>query len=129
MSAMLDAFKSLMGLVLDAQDVFLQVSVGTLPAEDSLCMALSAGGESSVSLDLRGDLSMDIVVNDKHKDQTKAIDALADIHHNITAIKNLPTGDGWQILSISTSSAPTFIEFDGDQWLYGSGLDVHIYIE
>lgn len=92
-------------------------------------MALSAGGESSVSLDLRGDLSMDIVVNDKHKDQTKAIDALADIHHNITAIKNLPTGDGWQILSISTSSAPTFIEFDGDQWLYGSGLDVHIYIE
>lgn len=129
MSALLDAFKAVMGLVLDAQDVFPTVSVGSLPAEDSLCMALSAGGESDVALTLRGNLSVDIVVNDKHKDQAKAIDALADIHHALTGIQELPSGDGWQILSIATSSAPTFIEFDGDQWLYGSGLDVRIYIE
>ncbi len=128
-SGLQSAFDAIREMALAAQDVYSRVWVGALPDADSLCMALSAGGEENVDLNLTGDLSLDIVVNDKHAEQGKALDALADIHHALTREKNLPIGDGWQVLSIKTSSAPTYIEFDGDQWLYGSGLEVHVYIE
>lgn len=129
MSALRQAFDSLRHIALMSQDVYQRINVGAMPAEDSLVMAVSAGVEENTGLDLRGDLNLDIVVNAKHKDQTSAWDALNDIHYALTRDKNLPIGDGWQILSVSTSSSPTFIEDDGDQHLYGSGLEVHIFIE
>lgn len=129
MSALQEAFDAIRAMAVSAQSVYPRIGVGTLPDEDSACMALSAGGEINTALDLTGDLSLDIVVNDKHREQRKALDALADIHRTLPHERNLPRGEGWQILSVSTSSAPTYIEFDGDQWLYGSGLEVHVYIE
>lgn len=129
MSALREAFDEIRRIALMAQEVYDRIAVGAMPESDSLVMAVSAGAEENTSLDLRGDLNLDVVVNSKHKTQTSAWDALNDIHYILPRMKNLPSGDGWQVLSISTSSSPTFIEFDGDQYLYGSGLEVHIYIE
>lgn len=129
MSALREAFDSLRHLALLSQDVYDRIVVGAMPENDSLVMAVSAGGEENVGLDLRGDVNLDVVVNAKHNLQTSAWDALNDIHYILSREKHLPTGDGWQVLSVSTSSMPTFIEFDGDQYLYGSGLEVHIFIE
>ena len=129
MSALREAFDAVRKLAVMAQDVYSRAVVGYMPESDSLVMTVSAGGEENVGLDLRGDLNLDVVVNAKHRLQTSAWDALNDIHYTLSRIKSLPAGDGWQVLSISTSSSPTFIEFDGDQYLYGSGLEVHIYIE
>ena len=129
MSALREAFDAVRHLALMSQDVYDRAIVGAMPEKDSLVMTVSAGGEENVGLDLRGDLNLDVVVNAKHNLQINAWDALNDIHHALSREKHLPTGNGWQVLSVSTSSAPTFIEFDGDQYLYGSGLEVHIYIE
>lgn len=129
MSALREAFDAIRQLAVMSQDVYNRAMVGAMPENDSLVMTVSAGGEENVGLDLCGDLNLDIVVNAKHRLQTSAWDALNDIHYTLSRMKNLPTGDGWQVLSVSTSSTPTFIEFDGDQYLYGSGLEVHIYIE
>jgi hypothetical protein len=129
MSALREAFDAIRQLAVMSQDVYNRAMVGAMPENDSLVMTVSAGGEENVGLDLCGDLNLDVVVNAKHRLQTSAWDALNDIHYTLSRMKNLPTGDGWQVLSVSTSSTPTFIEFDGDQYLYGSGLEVHIYIE
>ena len=129
MSALQDAFEALCELAVSFQDVYTSYSIGSMPAPDSLVLQISAGAEENVGLDLCGDLNLDVVVNAKHRLQREAFDALADIHHFLPRIKNLPLGNGWQILSISTSSTPTFIENDGNQFLYGSGLEVHLYIE
>lgn len=129
MSAFLDMLDKLSDLVLSCQDVYDSIDFGSMPSNDSLVFAPSAGVSENVALDLSGDLNLDIVCNAKHKYQRQAIDALADIHHYLPRLKNLPHTDDWQILSISTSSSPTFIEFDGDQYLYGSGLEVHVYIK
>lgn len=129
MNALQEAFDALRNIALVSQDVYTRIRVGAMPAEDSIVMAVSAGVEENTGLDLRGDLNLDIVVNAKHKDQTSAWDALNDIHYTLPRMKDLPLGDGWQVLSVSTSSSPTFIEFDGNQYLYGSGLEVHIFIE
>lgn len=129
MSTLREAFDGLRRLALLSQEVYDRINVGAMPENDSLVMTVSAGIEENVGLDLRGDLNLDVVVNAKHRLQTSAWDALNDIHYTIPRMKDLPAGNGWQILSVSTSSSPTFIEFDGDQYLYGSGLEVHIYIE
>jgi len=129
MSALREAFDAIRRMALLSQDVYDRINVGAMPENDSLVMTVSAGAEENTGLDLRGDLNLDVVVNAKHKNQTNAWDALNDIHYMLPRMKDLPIADGWQVLSISTSSSPTFIEFDGDQYLYGSGLEVHIYIE
>lgn len=129
MSALQTAFEALCDLVISHQDVYPTYSIGAMPEADSIVMQISAGGEENVGLDLCGDMNLDVVVNAKHRFQREAFDALADIHHFATRLKELPRGDGWQLLSISTSSAPTFIERDSDQFLYGSGLEVHLHIE
>lgn len=129
MSALREAFEAIRQIALMSQDVYQRINVGAMPENDSLVMTVSAGIEENVGLDLRGDLNLDVVVNAKHRLQTSAWDALNDIHYTLPRMKDLPTGNGWQILSVYTSSSPTFIEFDGDQYLYGSGLEVHLYIE
>ena len=129
MSALRNAFDALRSLALSSQTVYERVFVGALPENDSLVMTISAGGEQDTALDLSGDLNLDVVVNAKHKGDTVAFDVLNDIHYYLTRMKDLPHTDDWQILSISTSSSPTFIERDGDQFMYGSGLEVHVYIK
>lgn len=128
MSALRQAFDAVRSLAVQAQGVYDRAFVGAKPEKNSLVMTVSAGTEEDTSLDLRGDLNLDVVVNAKHSLQTSAWDALNDIHYTLSRMTNLPADDDWQILSISTSSSPTFIEFDGDQYLYGSGLELHIFI-
>ena len=129
MSALREAFSALCDTILDCQGVYTTYSVGAMPSNDSIVMQIAAGAEENTTLDLHGDLNLDVVVNAKNRYQHEAFDALADIHHFLPRKIDLPRTNGWQILSVSTSSSPTFIEKDSDQFLYGSGLEVHIYIE
>ena len=129
MNAFQQAFDALRALVLGAQTEYSRVLVGALPPDDSMVMAVSAGAEENTSLDLPGALNLDIVLNAKHREQDNVMAALFDVHTQVPRMMDLPRGNGWQILSVSTSSAPSFIEYDGDQWLYGSALEVHISID
>lgn len=126
MSALQDAFSAVCDLLAACQDVYPTYEIGAMPASDSLVMQISTGIEENTGLDLSGDLNLDVVVNAKHRRQRDVLDALADIHYRAGRMKDLPRTDQYQILSISTSSAPTFIERDSDQYLYGSGLEIHI---
>lgn len=128
-SELREAFLAIRAMALAAQSTFETIEIGSLPAEDSLVMVISAGGETTATLDHRGDLTVDIVCNIKHRVQMVALDVLANIHKELTRTKRLPSGEGWQVLSITTSSLPTFIEKDGDQFLYGSGFNAKIWIK
>lgn len=129
MHAYLEAFDALQDLVLLSQNEYKKITVGSLPAEDSIVIAPAAGISTNEDLAHHGDLDMDFVLNAKHKDQRAVISALMSVHHTITRMHDLPKGEGWQLLSVSTSATPTFIEHDGDQFLYGSGLRVVLYLE
>ena len=124
-----EAFNAIRAMALAAQSTFDEVSVGSLPPEDSMVMMISAGGEQTATLDHHGDLTVDIVCHVKHKYPMVDLDVLANVHENLTTTKHLPFGNGWQVLSLSSSSLPTFIEKDGDQFLYGSGFNAKIWIK
>lgn len=129
MSALQSAFEALCELIASYQSTFMTYTIGAMPADDSLVMQISTGSEENTDLDLSGDLNIDVVVNAKHRSQREVFSALSDIHYFLPRRRNLPQSADWQILSVKTSSLPTFIEKDGDQYLYGSGLEVHIYLK
>lgn len=129
MNTFQDAFDALLLLIRGSQSVYTSVSVGSLPPEDSMVTALSTGSPINDDLALHGDLDLDFVLNAKHKYQRSVIEALTDVHYNLSRLKDLPHGEGWQILSIQTSTYPAYIEHDGDQFLYGSGLRVLLHLE
>lgn len=129
MSAYYDALMAVKDMALASQTEYDRIFVGALPDPDSMCMVPSAGAIEDTTLDLHGVWNLDVVLNAKHRLQANVINALADVHQALSHTTNLPRGDGWQVLAVFTSSAPTFIEHDGDQWLYGSGLQVHIAID
>lgn len=129
MTAFEQAFDALRALIRDAQGVYDSIPVGSLPPENSMVTALSTGDDINTDLALHGDLDLDFVLNAKHKDQRTVISALTDVHYALSRMKDLPHGDGWQLLSIQTSAYPSYIEYDGDQFLYGSALRVLLYLE
>jgi hypothetical protein len=120
---------TLRDLARDAQGVYDIVYNGALPEQDSMVMALTAGGEVNVGLDYYGDHNLDIVCNAKHADQQTVIRALTAVHLTLRRMKTFPSGDGWRINSVSTSSMPRFLERDSDQFLYGSGFSVLVTID
>lgn len=127
-SKLREAFEAIRAMALAAQSTFETIETGSLPANDSMVMVIAAGGEQTPTLDHCGDLTVDIVCNVKHRFHTVALDVLSNVHHELTRTKHLPSGEGWQVLSLSSSSLPTFIEKDGDQFLYGSGFNAKIWI-
>jgi len=126
-----NAFDALLNMAVEAQEVYADVRVGVMPEANSLCINLSpASGEVDTDIGLRGDLMWDIVCNAKHKQQGRALAALVGIHNALTRSTALPTGDGWQILSIASAGAPSFLSREKDgQYLYGSGLSVKVYFD
>lgn len=129
MNAFQDAFDALRDLIRDAQTVYATIPVGSLPPEDSMVTTISTGTPVNDDLALHGDLDLDFVLNAKHKSQRGVIAALTDVHYNLSRLKDLPRGEGWQLLSIQTSTYPAYIEHDGDQYLYGSALRVLMHLE
>lgn len=124
-----EAFDALMDMAVNAQGVYESISAGAMPPNDSMVIALSTGDDINTDLALHGDLDLDFVLNAKHRSHKNVVDALVDVHVNLSRMKELPKGNGWQLLAIETSSFPSYIEHDGDQFLYGSGLRVLLYLD
>lgn len=129
MTPFTEALDALMDLVVNAQVVYDSITNGSLPPNDSMVIALSSGDDINTDLALHGDLDLDFVVNAKHRSHRNVVAALTDVHYNLSRMTSLPKGNGWQLLGIETSSFPSYIEHDGDQFLYGSGLRVLLYLE
>ncbi|MEG0513618.1 MAG: hypothetical protein RR653_12990 [Clostridia bacterium] len=115
--------------MLNAIHPYAQVTLGTLPATDGICLAC-AGGEPTATFFNRAQVvALDVVINAKHTSGKLALTALCDIHRALTRAEHYPEGLQWQLLHISTASEPALLEIDpaGQQWLYGSAVTVTYY--
>lgn len=106
---------------------YTQIVIGSMPPLNGIAMT-GEGGPDSVHLDIGAEQTMNIVCNGKSSDQRTVIRALDKIHRFLTLRKDYPTGDGWQIYSITTIASPRLIGVEqNSQWLYGSSLLVKFY--
>ena len=112
--------------------LYSRITVGAMPANGSIAMYVGSGAPQSLFKNKATHETIYATVNAKHKEQQKAQQALEDIHVHLTRLKDYPSGTerhgiGWQITSIATSSAPSFIGQDGAQYLYGSIIKINFY--
>lgn len=129
MSRIQEAFEAVRALALAAQSEYDRITVGALPPEDGLCMAISTGTSTGETLGKDGRIKLYSVVNCKNSDQKTALETLCAIHEALCAENDLPGDDGWQISRISTTGAPSYIGMDGDQYLYGSSIEIILECE
>lgn len=118
-------------LALAAASPFTAIAHGSLPGADSLAMYAGPGGEDESYLD-RGSLnSFSVVLNGKHANRQTVVTALSNIHTALTRRKEYPTGTGWEITNIRTTTAPNYIEQEAStkQWVYGSVLEVTFHMK
>lgn len=110
---------------------YTSIDLGGLPENDGLALYLGPSSPDEEYLD-RGSLNgIDVVLNGKHANQQKVLSALSNIHKSLTQLKTYPSGEGWEITNIRTTTAPNFIEQEASsgQWLYGSILEVQFYMK
>ena len=123
MSAQAEALEALRGMI-DALNNFAPVSVGELPANQGLSIALASGREGEATLALGRVLLLDVTLNARHANQRLALDTLCRIHETLARQAQLPGGVGWQMIAVKTGSSPGYLGRQNGQWLYGSALTV-----
>lgn len=111
---------------------FTAIVNGTMPEENGLAIFIASGAETKAFFK-GGTYEISIVLNGKHSNLQTLINTLSTIHINLSGMNFINTtsfyGDLWQIIKISTSSAPTYIdkEVSSNQWIYGSSLRIEFY--
>lgn len=111
-----------------ATSPYATIEIGALPPDNGICMTYSSGSPDTTFMDKSAAYSMDMVCNGKHTDQQILTDALANIHEALTQETNYPTSENWQITNIITTSAPTYLDRQPNDWyMYGSSLQVKFY--
>ena len=109
-------------------DVFSPITVGPMPADNSISIAIASGGPDATFIDKGMAYTLDLVMNGKHQSQQIVSDALHDIHQMLTQTKTYPETTTWQITNIETLTTPTYIgREENKQYLYGSSLLVRFY--
>lgn len=102
--------------------------VGSLPSREGVAVQIATGAIESAYLP-RTELHRDtLVINAKYKSQADAINALDTIHKALTKRIGYSHATEWQIVNISTSTAPDYLGQEGNEWyLYGSSVVVEWY--
>lgn len=107
---------------------FSSVVIGSLPGENSLCIAPAPGSADDVTLAHGGTFTLSCVLNGKHSNQQTVIGTLCHIHDVLNSIVDYPQGMGVSIFSVKTLSSPSYVDREGDgdntQWLYGSSIEI-----
>jgi len=111
-----------------ATNPYAQIVFGALPEANSIAMAIADGGPEETFLDKGARYSLDVVLNGKHAEQDVVLDALASIHEALTRRTTYPDTGGAQITNIITTNAPSYLDREKSQWLYGSSLRVEFLL-
>lgn len=103
------------------------IVIGSDPPVNGIAM-IADGAPQRVYRDIDTTWSLSVLLNGKNADQQTVLSTLSAIHQLMTVRKDFPSGDGWQIYSITTTSAPRLIGREqNSQWIYGSSLTVKFY--
>jgi hypothetical protein len=110
---------------------YTSIDLGSMPENDGLAMYLGPGSPDAEYFSKNSLNSFDVVLNGKHSNQQTVLKALSNIHVSLSQLRSYPSGEGWKILNIRSTTAPNFIEQEASslQWLYGSILEVQFFMK
>lgn len=128
MSVYDDVLAAVLGMV-NALPLYATATIGPMPPDNGISIAWGSG---SINQFLSRDaaVEMSAVLNAKNIDQKAALDALGAIHTSLSRASAYPVTDTYQITSVETMSAPSYLGRESNsQWLYGSSLRVKFFLK
>lgn len=120
------AIESVMDLI-DALDLFASIYRGALGTDNGLCCEIGPTSPETVFLDKHQYIPVDLTINGKHDDLRTLSDAMNKIHESLTMAFSYPSGNGWEIVDITTMTEPQVIaREDSNQLVMASALLVKV---
>lgn len=126
-SVLNNAVESVMNMI-DALDLYAPITRGALGIGNSLCCEISPTVPESVFLDKNSYIPLTLALNGKHDNLETLSDAMNTIVDSLTRSKTYTSGNGWEIVDISSGNLPRVIgREENNQWLVACDLIVKIY--
>ncbi|MBQ1776814.1 MAG: hypothetical protein IIZ93_01520 [Acidaminococcaceae bacterium] len=120
------AIEKVMDLI-DALGLFAIVRRGALGTGNGICCEIGSTTPQTVWLTKHQFVPMDFTINGKHHNLQTLSEAMNTIHESLTMMRIYPSGNGWQIVDISTMSEPQIIgREDEGSWIMASSLLVKV---
>ena len=120
------AIESVMDLI-DALGLFSLITRGALGTGDGLCCEIGPTSVETVWLDKNQYIPVDMTINGRHSNLQTLSDTLNLIHESLTMMTSYPSGNGWEIVDITTLTEPQMIgREDSNEWLMASALLVKV---
>ena len=120
------AIESVMNMI-DALGLFASVYRGALGTDNGLCCEIGPTSPETVFLDKHQYIPVDLTINGKHDDLRTLSDAMNKIHESLTMAFSYSSGNGWEIVDITTMTEPQVIaREDSNQWVMASALLVKV---
>ena len=120
------AIENVMDMI-DALGLFAGIHRGALTTSNDLSCEIGPTSPETVWLDKNKYIPIDLTINGKNTNLQTLTDALNKIDHDLTMARTYPSGNGWEIVDISTLTEPQVIgREDNGQWLMASALLVKI---
>ena len=116
------AVESVMDLI-DGMKLFALITRGALGTGNGLACEVGPTSPETVFMDKNQYIPIDLTINGKHDDLDLLTDTMNQIHEELTMRRSYPSGNGWQIVDITTLTEPQIIaREDSNQWMMASAL-------
>ena len=121
------AVEAVMDLI-DAQENFAQITRGALGTGNGLTCEIAPSMPQEVYADKNAYIPVTLALNGKHADLQVLSDTLNNIIDALTRRTQYPSGNGWEIVDITSGNLPRVIgREDNNEWLMAGDLIVKIY--
>jgi hypothetical protein len=121
------AVEAVMSMI-DDLNLFAKIERGALGISNSLCCEIAPSMPESVFYDKNQYIPLTLALNGKHYDLQVLSEALNTIVDTLTRKTSYTSGDGWEIVDITSGNLPRVIgREDNNSWLMACDLVVKIY--
>lgn len=121
------AVESVIALI-NGMDNFATMTRGALGTTNSLSYEFAPSDVETVFLDKNSYIPLTIAINGKHNDLRILSDTLNNIVDTLTRAKTYPSGDGWEVVDVTSGNLPRVINREeNNAWVMACDLVVKIY--
>jgi hypothetical protein len=114
--------------MINAMDNFALITRGALGTGDGLTCEIAPSMPLEVYYDKNSFIPLTLALNGKHSDLQTLSDTLNNIIDTLTRQTAYPSGEGWEIVDITSGNLPRVIGREGNNsWLMAGDLIVKIY--
>lgn len=127
MSKINEAVEAVMDLI-DAMGNFAQITRGALGTGSGLSCEIAPSVPSEVYYSKESYTPLTLALNGKHSNLQTLSDTLNNIIDTLTRRKTYPSGNGWQIVDITSGNLPRIIgREENNEWLMAGDLIIKLY--